>query len=163
MQTDLGSGTNGWVPGEEEAATVGSCFLIKSLGLIRSCHSELFKKLLISLAVTAWVSTIAARPAGSGGPLTRAPRPHMAFPPPAPLPPLRGSCLRKLPLTRALFPQLPPRAACPLTSFCPYPNVTISVTPSPDATPEITNHPPTSPCRTHSQTCFSFFPGHVTG
>lgn len=163
MQTDLGSGTNGWVPREEEAATVGSCFLIKSLGLIRSRHSELFKKLLISLTVTAWILTIATRPAGSGGPPTRAPRPHMAFPPLAPLPsvlfsntPGAGSRLWKLPPTGTLFSQLLLRVACPLASFCPYPNVTISATPSPDTTPKITNHPPTYPCRTHSQTCFSF-------
>lgn len=52
---------------------------------------------------------------------------------------------------------LPPdiRVACSLTSFCPYPNVTISMTPSPDATPKITNYPPTSPCHTHSPFLFS--------
>lgn len=57
-------GTTPRDPGEEESVTVGSCFLIKSLCLIRSSHPELFQKLLISLGV------MATRPVGSGVPHT---------------------------------------------------------------------------------------------
>ena len=42
--------------------------LLKSLCLSRSCHSELFKKLLIPLGAKASVLTMASRPAGAGGP-----------------------------------------------------------------------------------------------
>lgn len=51
--------------------------------------------------------------------------------------PASGSSHMLFPRTRMLFSQILIRVVCSLTSFCPYSNVTISVMPSPDATPKI--------------------------
>lgn len=51
--------------------------------------------------------------------------------------PASGSSQVLFPLMRMLFSQILIRVVCSLTSFCPYSNVTISVMPSPDATPKI--------------------------
>lgn len=76
--------------------------------------------------------------------------------------PASGSSHLLFPLTRTFFSQILIRVACSLTSFCPYPNVTISVTPSPDTTP---NPPPARllpPCsRSYSPELLELSPGHT--
>lgn len=60
-----------------------------------------------------------------------------------------GSSHLRLSLTGMLFSQVLMRVAL-CHPLCPYPSVTISVMPSPDATPNSTNRPSTSPCGMYS-------------
>lgn len=66
--------------------------------------------------------------------------------------------------TGTLFSQILIRVARSLTSFCPYPNVTIPGTPSPDATPKLTSHPPphTLPILFYSPNVLQFSPRHTS-
>lgn len=84
--------------------TIRSCFLIKSLCLIRSCQSELFKKHLVLLGVTARVLTMACkacRICGPHHPLPQPPSPaflhssHTGLPAVLPLGPCRCCSLDK--------------------------------------------------------------------